>query len=123
MSDKNGPKAHASLARLVISVGDLARGAVFYHQILGLNVTREDAEFMWLETAEGIEIMLHQRTAKPSDCAVAIGFFVDSLDSVFAAWRDRGGVIVAPPLLQPWGEQMAIVRDADGHLVCLSASS
>jgi uncharacterized glyoxalase superfamily protein PhnB len=39
------------------------------------------------------------------------------------AWQGRGGEVIDPPEVQPWGEFMAVVRDPDGHVVCISGRS
>lgn len=105
---------------MVISVADLRAGLAFYRELLGLSVTRDAPGFTWLQSIDGVEVMLHERPATPSDAAVSIGFTVDDLHAVIDAWHRRGGAVLKPPAEQAWGELMAVVRDADGHIVCLS---
>ena len=112
--------APTSVARLIVSVADLEPALVFYRDILGLDLTSRSGEFAWLDIA-GTELMLHERTATPSDTAVAIGFLVEDVAAVVTRWRDIGGAIFDDPAPQPWGEVMAVVRDADGHVVCVSS--
>ena len=113
----------ASISRLVVSVSALDPALAFYEGLLGLRRTADAGELVWLATADGIEVMLHERPATPSDTAVALGFAVADLDSTVATWSARGGAVVDPPEERPWGERMAVVRDPDGHLVCLSQAS
>ena len=120
MIDRVESAAGPTIARLVVSTGNLAASGSFYRRVVGLAVTREAEGFIWLATADGVELMLHERPSQSSDAAVSIGFFVSELDAVVDAWREQGGVILDPPARQPWGERMAVVRDADGHIVCLS---
>jgi predicted enzyme related to lactoylglutathione lyase len=108
----------ATFTRLVVSVTDLERGLEFYHQLLGLSATRIPG-FAFLDAGTGVEVMLHQRPAEPSDRSVAGSFRVADVDGRVAAWVARGGVVVDEVADQPWGERMAVVRDTDGHLVCL----
>jgi uncharacterized glyoxalase superfamily protein PhnB len=54
---------------------------------------------------------------------VAPAFAVDELEATVDAWVRAGGAVVDPPEVQPWGERMAVLRDADGHLVCLVGRS
>ena len=112
----------AGLRRLIVSVESLDEALTFYRDVLGLRIERGTAEFVWLSTSDGTEIVLHQRPAQPSDAGVAVGFTVQHLASVVARWQDLGGVIIDPPEVQPWGEPMAVVRDRDGHVVCISGS-
>jgi predicted enzyme related to lactoylglutathione lyase len=107
-----------TFARLVVSVTDLDLALGFYHQLLGLPATRVPG-FAFLDGGAGVEVMLHQRPAEPSDRSVAGSFRVADVDGCVAAWVARGGVVVDGPSGQPWGERMAVVRDPDGHLVCL----
>lgn len=108
----------ATFTRLVVSVTDLERALGFYHQLLDLPATRIPG-FAFLETSTGVEVMLHERPAEPSDRSVAGSFRVHDVDGVVAAWAARSGVVVDEAADQPWGERMAVVRDPDGHLVCL----
>jgi catechol 2,3-dioxygenase-like lactoylglutathione lyase family enzyme len=108
----------AALSRVVISVQDIERSLAFYRDALSLPavVTRG---FASVQAGNGIELLLHERASAPSDTAVAASFTVADLDGVCAQWARHGGEIVDQPERQTWGERMAVVRDADGHLVCL----
>ncbi|WP_158865892.1 VOC family protein [Leifsonia sp. AG29] len=105
--------------RVIVSVTSLPESLIFYRDIVGLQVSRLSSEIASLSTGGDIEIMLHQRSAVPSDTAVAISFTVAHLEAAVSRWVRMGGVVVDPPALQPWGEAMAVVRDRDGHIVCL----
>lgn len=111
--------AAPGVARLIVSVGDLDRSLAFYGDRIGLVRGERTGELAWMRTGEGIEVLLHQRPAVASDTAVAISFAVDDTDRVVAEWADAGGAVVDAPADQPWGERTAVVRDPDGHLVCL----
>ena len=52
---------------------------------------------------------------------VALWFYVDDVDSAYAAWVSAGGHPIEPPADMPWGERVARVRDPDGNLVNLGA--
>ncbi|NMD54540.1 MULTISPECIES: VOC family protein [Tsukamurella] len=110
----------ASISRLVVSVSALGPALAFYEGLLGLRLTRSAGDLAWLVTADGVEVMLHERPATPSDSSVALGFAVPDLDTVIGTWTSRGGAVVDPPEERPWGERMAVVRDPDGHLVCVT---
>lgn len=110
----------AGIARLIVSVEQLDRALALYRDVLGLELARQYGEFAWLTTREGVEVMLHERPTTASETAVSIGFLADDLDGVVARWAAAGGRVIDPPALQPWGERMAVVADADGHIVCMS---
>jgi catechol 2,3-dioxygenase-like lactoylglutathione lyase family enzyme len=110
------------LHRIVISTSKIADALAFYRTLLGLEVVSDAGGLAMLRFADGIEILLHERQADPSDTAVCLSLRVADLHGTVDAWRGLGGVVVDPPARQSWGESMAMVRDADGHLVCLTSA-
>jgi catechol 2,3-dioxygenase-like lactoylglutathione lyase family enzyme len=112
-----------TLQRIVISVSSIDDALAFYRGVLGLRIANRSPGFAWLASADQVELMLHERPTSPSDLAVAVGFAIPALDDALARWSEAGGVVVDAPEQRPWGERMAVVRDADGHLVCLSERS
>ena len=115
LSDRTGP----TLRRIVVSVSDLSPALVFYRDLLGLTGPGERGMARLTTGAETWELLLHERPSAPSDTSVAVSFTVPDLDATCRAWAELGGDIVDGPADQPWGERMAVVRDPDGHLVCL----
>lgn len=109
----------ASLRRIVVSVSSLPSALRLYTDVLGLSTERIGDGFAWLRTTEGLEVMLHERPAVASDAAVAAAFAVPAVDAITERWVAAGGTVVDAPADQPWGERMAVVRDHDGHIVCL----
>jgi catechol 2,3-dioxygenase-like lactoylglutathione lyase family enzyme len=108
-----------TLRRIVVSVESLGRSLAFYRDGLGLRVASEAPGFAWLGTADDVEIMLHERAAVPSDASVTAGFGVAGIAATTERALAAGGTLVEAPARQPWGERMSILRDPDGHLVCL----
>lgn len=108
----------AQLNRVIVSVTDLEQALGFYRDVLGLAAVTSPG-FATLPAGPGVELFLHERQSAVSDLAVAASFAIPDLDGTCAAWVSQGGVVVDPPRRQPWGERMAVVRDFDGHLVCL----
>lgn len=108
-----------TLRRLIVSTSDLAASRVFYGDLLGLRVAYGAPPLVALAADDGTEVLLHERPTTPSDTATSISFGVDDVDRVVAAWRALGGAVIDEPAEQPWGEYQAVVRDADGHVVCL----
>jgi predicted enzyme related to lactoylglutathione lyase len=109
----------ATIRRIVVSVAELGRAVTFYRDGVGLEVTQQVAGFAFLRTGDGVEVMLHERDAVPSDLAVTAGFGVAGIAETTERAVAHGGTLVEAPAAQPWGEWMSIVRDPDGHLVCL----
>lgn len=111
----------ARLHRIVVSISELDRALEFYRDLLGLRASAADGRATLSTGAEPVELLLHERDSVPSDRAVALSFRVRELDAVCSRWAAGGGVVVDAPADQPWGERMAVVRDPDGHLVCLTS--
>jgi len=109
----------ATIRRIVVSVAELGRAVTFYRDGLGLDLTQQVAGVAFLRTGGGVELMLHERDAVPSDLAVTAGFGVAGIAESTERALAHGGALVEAPARQPWGEWMSIVRDPDGHLVCL----
>ena len=109
----------ARLNRVIISVRDLATSHEFYADRLGLVPLRSHSDTELLSIGDGVELLLHQRETAPSDLSISASFGVEDLDGTCARWAAVGGVVVDEPADQPWGERMAVVRDPDGHLICL----
>jgi predicted enzyme related to lactoylglutathione lyase len=117
-----GHEKPPALRRIVVSVAQLPSALGFYRDVLGLQ-GEDDAGFARLTTGiDEWELLLHERPSAPSDASVAVSFAVPDLDATCRSWAERGGVVVDQPADQPWGERMAVVRDPDGHLVCLVAA-
>ncbi|MEV0716015.1 VOC family protein [Asanoa sp. NPDC050611] len=106
------------LSRVVVSTASLPRALSFYGDLLGLPSVPAGPGLATLD-AGGTSVLLHERPSVPSDTAVAASFVVVDLDALVARWQAAGGAVVDQPATQPWGERMAVVRDPDGHLVCL----
>lgn len=107
------------LNRIVVSVRNLHESLAFYADLLRLEPVETRPGFATLTAGGGVQLGLHERDTEPSDRAVALSFAVGDLDRVCNAWDSAQGTVVDLPADQPWGERMAMVRDPDGHLVCL----
>jgi len=117
------PTSTPALARIIVSTSDLERAVAFYAELVGLELTRRSDPFAWLHTADGVELMLHERDTTPSRASVSVGLVIAELDATVARWQAAGGEVIDPPVDQPWGERMAVVTDPDGHVVCLSQAA
>ncbi|WP_018177635.1 VOC family protein [Jongsikchunia kroppenstedtii] len=110
----------ATVQRIIVSVTNIDAALGLYVGVLGLEIRHRSPGFAWLKTGDDVELMLHERPAVPSDTAVAVGFAISALDDKVARCVAVGGSVVDAPEKREWGERMAVIRDVDGHLVCLS---
>jgi predicted enzyme related to lactoylglutathione lyase len=110
----------AGVRRVIVSVAENEPALTFYRDVLHLSVDSQSGDFTSLRTGDGLEVLLHRRSITLGGPAVALGFTVDDLARTVSDWTSRGGEVIDPPAAQPWGELMAVVRDADGHVVCIS---
>jgi catechol 2,3-dioxygenase-like lactoylglutathione lyase family enzyme len=108
----------ASLARIVISVADLDRALAFYEGLLGFAVNWRGDEVVRLRSSE-LDVLLHQRETSPSEHAIALSFAVDDVDTATEAAVALGCELMDSPDDQPWGERQSVLKDPDGHVVCL----
>ncbi|HTN57859.1 MAG TPA: VOC family protein [Protaetiibacter sp.] len=109
----------SQLNRIIVSVRNLHESLAFYAELLHLELVETRPGFATLAAGGDVQLGLHERDSEPSDRAVALSFAVDDLDRVCSGWESADGSVVDRPADQPWGERMAMVRDPDGHLVCL----
>lgn len=101
-----------------MSVSDLQRSLAVYERALGLPRLWSNDEVARLGAGD-VELMLHERTATPSEFGVAATFAVDDVDTVTGAAVAAGSHIVHGPSDEPWGERQSVLHDPDGHVFCL----
>lgn len=107
------------VARVTVSVASIAAARLLYESALKLSLKYEMPGVAMLETAEGIELQLHERPPTPGDAGVAISFGVDDVDAVTKAAVDAGASLIKGPQDEPWGERQSVLHDPDGHVFCL----
>jgi predicted enzyme related to lactoylglutathione lyase len=115
------------IARLTISVNDLALALPLYRDVIGLAELYAVEGLSMLTTDAGApphtatEVLLHQRTPTPGEAGVAASFVVADVDAATLAAVEAGAVVVDEPADQEWGERQSVIRDRDGHILCLVA--
>jgi predicted enzyme related to lactoylglutathione lyase len=109
----------AALARIIVSVASLENALPLYERVLDLKRTREYPGVVGLALARGVELMLHERPPTGGDFAVAPAFRVADVDAATRAAVEAGATVIDPPEDQNWGERQAVLRDIDGHVICL----
>jgi predicted enzyme related to lactoylglutathione lyase len=110
-----------TLTRITISVADLPRSRALYETALGIPLKYELPGMAMLVTSDGIEVQLHERTPTPGDAGVAVSFGVADVDATTASAVAAGASVVKEPADEAWGERQAVLRDVDGHVLCLVA--
>ena len=114
------------IVRLTISVEELPRALALYEGVLGLTRRYAVEGLVMLATdsdpgGSGIEVLLHERIPATGDAGVAPSFTVADVDAATEAAVEAGAVVVDEPADQEWGERQSVIRDADGHVLCLVA--
>jgi predicted enzyme related to lactoylglutathione lyase len=108
------------LGRITISVAELSSALDLYEGVLGLTRKYANDELAMLTTEDpAVEVLLHRREPSRGDFAVAPTFAVDDVDGTTAAAVVAGAEVVDEPSDQPWGERQAVLRDQDGHILCV----
>jgi predicted enzyme related to lactoylglutathione lyase len=108
-----------SLVRAVVSVSDLDRSLDFYQAALGLRRREASAPIARLTDSTGVEVLLHERPPSAGDAGVSLSFAVDDVDAATSAAVAAGATVIDEPADQPWGERQSVLRDPDGHVLCL----
>lgn len=110
------------LHRAIVSVTSLPEALAFYSDVLGLPGSEAPNGFARLRLGD-VELLLHERPARPSPTAVALSLMVEDVDAVVTAAVQRAGCeIIDEPADQPWGERLAVLTDPDGHVICLASA-
>lgn len=108
----------AGLARLSVPVSSLERSLPFYEQVLRMTRLFVNHESAVLQ-GDGFEVMLHCSTPQPSEGGIIASFRVPDIDEAIVLGIGAGAKVLDVPDEQPWGERQVLLRDPDGHRVCL----
>ncbi|MDP8910784.1 MAG: VOC family protein [Actinomycetota bacterium] len=111
----------------ILYVNDVARAADFYASTFGFDVAyRWPAEgalefaFLRLEPL-GIGIAARHGAAHNRGSDFELCIYTDDVDAAAERLRAAGAEEVTAPADQPWGERLTYFRDADGHLLHVTA--
>jgi catechol 2,3-dioxygenase-like lactoylglutathione lyase family enzyme len=137
--DSYGAPPRSGWAKLVceLLVEDLGVSRAFWQGVLGFDVAyqRPEQAFVYLERADGAQIMLCQRSGswetatleRPFGRGVTFQVFVDDLQPLEAAITRTGCALYAGPreVWRRWGDREGgkreiVVQDPDGYLVMLA---
>ena len=111
----------------ILYVDDVERSAAFYTSTFGFEVRyRWPAEgalefaFLRLEPL-GIGIASRHGAAHNRGRDFELCIYTDDADDAAERLRAAGAEEVTAPADQPWGERLTYFRDADGHLLHVTA--
>ena len=104
-----------------IFISDFQKSLAFYHEQLGLAVTKQDPSFGYASfQTEGISFAFAQTVdGTLVGRHTGIGWVVDDLQRTHDALQAAGVEFDMPPTPQPWGGFMAMFRDPDGNIFYL----
>jgi lactoylglutathione lyase len=110
-----------TLYSVAIFVHDIARAVEFYHEKLGLPMTKQGsfgAEFLEGETHLGVHPAVHAEAKALVGRHTGITLFVPDLLHYCGLLHDRAVRFVSEPTQQSWGI-MAMIADPDGNVLAL----
>ena len=110
------------LSLIMINVSDMERSVRFYRDALGLTVEQESPYWSQLD-AGTISIGLHSggpaEGAAEAEPALTLSFAVEDIAGAVDQLRSAGAQVAQEPARQQYGEQLAVIRDPDGHPIQL----
>jgi lactoylglutathione lyase len=110
-----------TLYSVAIFVHDIDRAVQFYHDTLGLAMTKHGsfgAEFLEGETHVAVHPAVHSEAKALVGRHTGITLFVPDLLHYCGVLHDRGVRFLAEPTQQSWGI-MAMISDPDGNVLAL----
>jgi lactoylglutathione lyase len=108
----------------IIGVESVAASRAFY-EALGFSQTYRfpaEGEPGYVTMSRGESSLGISALSAADEDRFGFWVYVDDVDAMLERLRDFGAQVVSEPEDQPWGERVARVRDADGHLVYLGAT-
>lgn len=113
-----------------IFVTDWEQALNFYTEALGIPTTFRSDEMGWaqLDTGEG-QLALERVRPDDREGRELVGRFlgaslqVEDIDAVYTTLAGRGVVFEGPPEKQPWGGDLAHLKDPDGNVITLLGSA
>lgn len=119
-------------------VKDVPAAVAFYERALGLTkqFIHESGQFAEMATgeislhfaaSEAVKYGLSQgfQESNPSNlpAGIAICFVTDDVATAFSTAVAAGAIAYAEPVVKPWGQTVAYIRDVDGILIEIANSS
>lgn len=110
-----------SLHSIAIFVHDIGRAIEFYHDTLGLPITKQGsfgAEFLEGDTHVSVHPAVHPEAKSLVGRHTGMTLFVPDLLHYCGELHERGVRFTTEPTQQSWGI-MAMIADPDGNLLAL----
>jgi lactoylglutathione lyase len=119
-------------------VKDVPKAIALYEQAFGFQqrFVHENGLFAELETGEstlhfaaseavkyGLSQGFQEHSLSNLPAGIAICFVTDDVIAAFATAIAAGATVYAEPVVKPWGQTVAYVRDVDGILIEIGNSS
>jgi predicted enzyme related to lactoylglutathione lyase len=124
--------ASADFAYTIIYVPDVVRAIEFYETAFGLTrrFVGDDGDYGELDTGavtlsfaseslgdKNLPAGFQRHTPGALPFAYEIAFATADVETVVQQAVDAGGTLVAEPVVKPWGQSVAYVRDPNGVLI------
>ncbi|MEX0892109.1 MAG: VOC family protein [Gemmatimonadota bacterium] len=115
-----------------LTVNDLERSAAWYRDVVLFTVADEyehEGKRVAVHLVAGdVHVLLNQDDGAKGERVKGQGFSltlntVQDVDALAARIRERGGELLSEPADMPWGARVFRLRDPDGFLWSISASS
>ena len=115
-------KGKARLSHVYTTVSDLAAARAFWTGLIGLEVLVDDDAYLRLGGAGGYSMGM-ERADEGEAPEVEIVVRVPDVDVAYQRLQSAGIECGGPPEEMPWGARHIWLRDPDGHLISIYASS
>jgi catechol 2,3-dioxygenase-like lactoylglutathione lyase family enzyme len=102
----------------MLAVSDLGQSVAFYRS-LGLNQIVADEGYARFELPDGDSTLSLESRSGGGPGGTVVYFECDDVDAVAAELKAKGVEFEHDPVDQPYLWREALLRDPDGHLICL----
>lgn len=105
---------------VTIQVADIERAIMFYHNVLGMQISRQFSPRPGMEIAfmggSGVQVeFIHDELAPPySGSGISLGFYVGDIEKMAADLRENQVEIISGPLTMKNGVKLLQARDCNG---------
>jgi lactoylglutathione lyase len=120
----------------IIYVPDVSKAASFYERVFGLKIRFADESGTYAEMETGTTVLafasnelgkanlpqgFRENRATDVPAGIEIVFVTSDVKGAYAHAMKEGAVSISEPETQPWGQEVAYVRDLNGVAIELAA--
>ena len=100
-----------------LAVRDVAASVAFYREVVGLELEHafDDGSFALLRRGGAELALVHSDSPQPQGAYL----YVTGVKTLHAHCAERGGPIVGPLTMEPWGVLDFVIEDPDGHRIAI----